>query len=63
MHTAKEHIVAGDIFQANLSRSWQTGHDNSLSADDVYVRLCISNPAPFAGLVRWGDVALISSSP
>ena len=37
--------------------------DTALSADEVYLRLCSSNPAPFAGLVRWGDVALISSSP
>jgi len=63
VHTAKEYIAAGDIFQANLSRSWRTVHDTELSADDVYLRLCNTNPAPFAGLVRWGDVALISSSP
>lgn len=60
---AKEYIAAGDIFQANLSRSWQVKHRDAISADDVYARLCATNPAPFAGLVRWNNAAIISSSP
>lgn len=63
VQSAKEYIVAGDIFQANLSRRWSASLDASLTADDVYSRLCEANPAPFAGLVRWKDVAIISSSP
>ena len=60
---AKEHIAAGDIFQANLSRAWHVELDGKISADDLYARLCKANPAPFAGLVRWNGVAIISSSP
>jgi anthranilate synthase component 1 len=60
---AKEYIAAGDIFQANLSRLWCADLHGDFSADDVYARLCEENPAPFAGLVRWNDVAIISSSP
>lgn len=60
---AKEYVAAGDIFQANLSRRWSASLDASWSADDVYARLCEANPAPFAGLVRWNDVSIISSSP
>jgi len=60
---AKEYIAAGDIFQANLSRLWSADLSGCFSADDLYARLCAVNPAPFAGLVRWNDVAIISSSP
>jgi anthranilate synthase component 1 len=60
---AKEYIAAGDIFQANVSRRWVAGLNGERSADDVYARLCEVNPAPFAGLIRWNDVAVISSSP
>ena len=60
---AKEHIAAGDIFQANLSRSWRAVADEDLIAGDVYSRLCASNPAPFAGIAHWADTAIISSSP
>ena len=60
---AKEYIAAGDIFQANLSRSWRAVVGEAMSADDIYSRLCAANPAPFAGIVRWADAAIISSSP
>jgi anthranilate synthase component 1 len=63
VNRAKEYIAAGDIFQANLSRLWRAELDAGFSADEVYARLCESNPAPFAGLLRWQDVAIISSSP
>jgi anthranilate synthase component 1 len=60
---AKEYIVAGDIFQANLSREWRARMAPELDAADVYAALCVENPAPFAGVVRWGDAAIVSSSP
>jgi len=60
---AKEHIAAGDIFQANLSRAWHVELADQMSADDIYERLAYANPAPFAGLIRWNGVAIISSSP
>lgn len=63
VYQAKKYIAAGDIFQANLSRRWSIKLDGDWSAADVYARLCEANPAPFAGLVNWQDVAIISSSP
>jgi anthranilate synthase component 1 len=55
------YIHDGDVFQANLSRSWE-GHLDG-DAVDLYRRLRHANPAPFAGLVRIGDRWIISSSP
>jgi len=60
---AKDHIVAGDIFQANLSREWRARIETDVEPSDVYRRLCEENPAPFAGSMRWQDAAIISSSP
>lgn len=59
----KEHIAAGDVYQANLSRQWTAEVDATLSASDIYEALCRTNPGPFAGLVRWQDIEIISSSP
>lgn len=59
---AKKYIAAGDIYQANLSRGW-TRSAAEADAGAIYAALCESNPAPFAGLVRWKDTAIISSSP
>jgi anthranilate synthase component 1 len=60
---AKEYIVAGDIFQANLSREWRASLDSGVGPLDVYRSLRTKNPAPFAGVLRWGDAAIVSSSP
>ena len=60
---AKEFIAAGDIYQANLSREWQASLSASLASSDIYEALCEANPGPFAGIVRWQDTDIISSSP
>ena len=60
---AKEYIAAGDVYQANLSRGWITQFPQARDAADLYAALSVSNPAPFAGLARWRDAAIISSSP
>ena len=58
---AKEYIRAGDIYQANLSRPWhvQPAADTAL----LYERLRARNPAPFAALLQWDGVSILSSSP
>jgi anthranilate synthase component 1 len=58
-----DYLRAGDIFQANLSRAWQAQLAPEVDAAELYARLRESNPAPFAGLLRWGESAIISSSP
>jgi anthranilate synthase component I len=69
---AKEYIRAGDIYQANLSRPWRVrplapagsaGHAQALHAGLLYERLRQRNPAPFAALLQWGGVSVLSSSP
>ena len=60
---AKEHIAAGDIYQANLSRNWSVELGSGTAGSDIYDALCQVNPGPFAGIARWQDVDIISSSP
>jgi anthranilate synthase component 1 len=60
---AKQYIQDGDIYQANLSRPWHIELEGAPNVADVYARLCATNPAPFAALMQWRDVALLSSSP
>jgi anthranilate synthase component 1 len=59
----KRYIVDGDVFQVNLSREWTAKLRDDKTALDLYRRLRCSNPGPFAGLMTWGDQAVISSSP
>lgn len=59
--TAKRYIAAGDIFQANLSRQWLLASE--LSAREVFDRLALNNPSPFAGSAHWDGSWIISSSP
>jgi anthranilate synthase component I len=60
---AREYIIAGDIFQANLSRAWHAPLGGGADPAALYARLRRSNPGPFAGLARWGGHAVLSSSP
>ena len=61
---AKQYIRDGDIFQANLSRSWQARLvGEGRLAPLVYAKLREKNPAPFSGLANFGDSQIISSSP
>ncbi len=60
---AKEYIAAGDIYQANLSRLWTAEFAADVDPAGLYAALCASNPGPFAGMARWGDIEIISSSP
>jgi anthranilate synthase component 1 len=58
-----DYLRAGDVFQVNLSRAWRAEFEAAPDPADVYARLREANPAPFAGLLRLGDAALLSSSP
>jgi anthranilate synthase component 1 len=58
-----EYILDGDVFQVNLSRGWQGKFNHPVEAAKLYQSLRKSNPAPFAGQVRWQDYTLMSSSP
>jgi anthranilate synthase component 1 len=67
VEAALEHIAAGDIYQANLSRPWggefagrRTPHS---AAQSLYERLRSVNPAPFAALAQFQGWQLLSCSP
>lgn len=58
-----EYILDGDVFQVNLSRQWRGCFNGVVDKGSLYRSLRQCNPAPFAGLVQYGDDALMSSSP
>ena len=60
---ALEYVAAGDVYQANLSRGWQATPSIALDPVTIYRRLRATNPSPFAALLRYEDLALLSSSP
>lgn len=61
IEAAKEHILAGDIFQVVLSQRFDLeGEFNPFS---VYRVLRLVNPSPYMYLLRNSDVTLVGSSP
>jgi len=69
----KEHIRAGDIFEANISQRFSADFSscqriNSQSSWSqlllpLYLRLRRNNPESFAGFFSYQDVAILSASP
>jgi para-aminobenzoate synthetase component 1 len=57
----REYIVAGDIFQANLSQRFQGPLTEPTF--DLYRRLRRRNPAPFAAYLGFGEIEVLSASP
>ncbi len=58
-----DYLVAGDVFQVNLSRAWRGLADQPIDLDSLFARLSAANPAPFAALLSHGAWGLASSSP
>ena len=56
-----EYIVAGDIFQANLSQRFEAPLREPPLA--LYGRLRERNPAPFAAYLDFGGIRVVSASP
>ncbi|MBK5210946.1 MAG: anthranilate synthase component I [Coriobacteriia bacterium] len=61
VNTAKEHILAGDIFQIVLSQRFTTPFEGD--GLDLYRVLRAVNPSPYMFYVRTRDVTLVGSSP
>ncbi len=59
----KDYIVAGDVFQVNLSRKWNYELDKNIKSTQIYKALKQSNPAPFSALAQFDSFSIISSSP
>ena len=61
--SVKSHILAGDIFQANIARCFRTQWQANPSPWSLYQALRCSNPAPYAAWLNFNAVQLYSSSP
>jgi anthranilate synthase component 1 len=61
VRTIKEHIAAGDIYQAVLSQRFEA----EVTADPftVYRALRHVNPSPYMYFMRMGELAIVGSSP
>jgi para-aminobenzoate synthetase component 1 len=57
----REYIIAGDIFQANLSQRFESALTEAPFA--LYRRLRERNPAPFAAYLGFDNLAVLSASP
>jgi para-aminobenzoate synthetase component 1 len=58
---ARQYIIAGDIFEVNLSQRFETGL--ALSPYELYRRLRRINPAPFACYLGFDEATIVSASP
>ncbi|MFD3447372.1 anthranilate synthase component I [Microbacteriaceae bacterium 4G12] len=58
---AKEHILAGDLFQVVLSQRLQTSFIGD--AFTLYRRLRITNPSPYMFYIEFGSYIVFGSSP
>ena len=58
-----DYIVAGDVFQVNLSRQWQYKLTKEIDSAVIYHALKNANPAPFSALVQYENFSIVSSSP
>ncbi len=59
----QEYILAGDIYQANLTRPWQAEIPEGVSDWTLYRHLIGSVPAPYSVFHRAMDHSLLSVSP
>ena len=58
-----DYIVAGDVFQVNLSRQWQYKLTKEIDSAVIYHALKNANPGPFSALVQYENFTIVSSSP
>ncbi|MBD0369331.1 MAG: aminodeoxychorismate synthase component I [Pyrinomonadaceae bacterium] len=59
----KEHIAAGDIYQANLTQQISVRLSDSLSPASIFLRLRRAHPASFAACLKRESDTVISASP
>jgi anthranilate synthase component 1 len=58
---AREHILAGDIFQVVLSRRWRKMP--RCTTAEIYRMLRLTNPSPYMFLLDTGQARIVGSSP
>ena len=57
----RKYIAAGDVFQVNLSQRFEA--DLKIPPYELYKRLRMVNPAPFASYLNFQGVTIVSASP
>jgi anthranilate synthase component 1 len=57
------HIAAGDVYQANLARTWRAALPEGTRPAALYASLRTANPGAFAGIAELGGLTILSSSP
>lgn len=66
INSLKEMIMAGDFFQANLTRKFFGKFQKNLSQDDnfkLFLELTKQSPANYSAFIKFDDNFIISSSP
>jgi para-aminobenzoate synthetase component 1 len=58
---AREYIIAGEIYEVNLSQRFEA--DLTASPYNLFIVLRGINPAPFAAYIDCGEVTIVSASP
>ncbi len=59
----KELIAAGDLYQANLTRKFWGEFEGDVDVFALFCELAQKSPAPYSAFMKFGDVAVVSSSP
>ncbi|QQR79758.1 MAG: chorismate-binding protein [Deltaproteobacteria bacterium] len=57
----KHHLEMGDCYQVNLAQRFES--DFKGDPYQLYRKLCLTNPAPYAAYLNLGDLQILSSSP
>jgi len=63
VETSLDHLRAGDSYEICLTNQLSMGLDAHSDSLDLYRRLRRANPAPFSAYLKFGDLAVLSSSP
>ncbi len=58
-----EYILAGDIFEANISQCFQAPLFEDAEPFQIYQQLRQGNPAPFSAFLRFAETFILSASP
>lgn len=63
VETIREAIFRGDVYQANLTRKFYGQWEEAPSPFSLFLRLCECSPAPYSTFLKYGETAILSSSP